>query len=288
MYYRNSDNKIVGSNYGTSVDVAAPGVDIVSTVPTSLYTNGLASYSGTSMAAPHITAAMAMLRLLYPDTTPAQLEYVLKLSTVDLGAAGYDTTYGYGLPILSNLITNMPFYDVQTSHWYYDGVFDVYKRGYMTGKGYGNYFGASENMLRNDIAVLFYRMAGSPAVTYRDIYPDVNSSHYFANAAVWAYDNGIITGMNGQLGVNYEICRQDFAVILYRFAQFKNFDVSASADISGYTDVSRVDSYARDAVEWAVGMQIMGQNTTNLNPAGYANRAEIATMISRFAQTYNM
>lgn len=76
--------------------------------------------------------------------------------------------------------------------------------------------------------------------------------------------------------------------ILYRFAQFKNFDVSASADISGYTDVSRVDSYARDAVEWAVGMQIMGQDTTNLNPAGYANRAEIATMISRFAQTYNM
>lgn len=70
------------------------------------------------------------------------------------------------------------------------------------------------------------------------------------------------------------------------------FDTSKVVDAIRYDDIYYIQyetiQDAKDAVEWAVGMQIMGQNTTNLNPAGYANRAEIATMISRFAQTYNM
>lgn len=277
-----------GSNYGTSVDVTAPGVDVISSVPYSINPMGYASYTGTSMAAPHISAAVAMLKLLYPSAPANQIQSILKSCASDLGVSGYDITYGEGLPILSELITNLPFYDVQTSDWYYDVVLDVYTRGYMTGKGYGEYFGVMENIMRNDVAVLVYRMAGSPAIVYRSVYPDVKESDYFANAAVWAYDSGIITGMNGNLGTGLNICRQDFAVVLYRFADYMGLDVSNRGNIDGYIDSSQVSSYAREAVEWAVGIGLMGQSVTTLNPVGFANRAEIAAMISRFLQVYNL
>lgn len=77
------------------------------------------------------------------------------------------------------MITNLPFYDVQLNDWYYDSVKDVYSRGYMTGRSKG-YFGVAEDMQRQDIAVLIYRMAGSPLIQYQNIYPDVSESSYFA------------------------------------------------------------------------------------------------------------
>lgn len=80
------------SNYGESVDVAAPGVDVYST-----YKNGTyAKLSGTSMAAPHISAAAAMFRLTNPSYTPAQIENLIKDYCKDLGAEGKDNVYGYG------------------------------------------------------------------------------------------------------------------------------------------------------------------------------------------------
>lgn len=152
-----------GPNYGNTVDVAAPGDVICSCYPAALSSNMLMGMSGTSMAAPHISATAAMLKLLYPSASPAQIENIIKYNCVDLGEPGYDTSYGYGMPLLSKMITNLPFYDVQLNDWYYDSVKDVYSRGYMTGRSKG-YFGVAEDMQRQDIAVLIYRMAGSPLI----------------------------------------------------------------------------------------------------------------------------
>ncbi len=285
IYYDNVSGK--GSNYGYSVDVVAPGVSVKSCVPYSISSSGYAHYTGTSMAAPHISATAAMLKLLYPTASYTQIETIIKSCAQDIGTSGYDTNFGMGLPILSGLITNMPFYDVQKSDWYYSGVFGVYTRGYMTGKRAG-YFGAIENMQRQDVAVLIYRMAGSPAVTYRYLYPDVSKDDYFANAAIWAYDNGILTGNNGKMGVGTDIYRQDFALILYRYAKSLGLNVSNKADISKYSDAASVSAYAKDAMAWAVGNGIIGQTGNYLNPLGNANRAEIAVMINRFVQKYKL
>lgn len=88
-----SRRRIAGfSNYGASVDVAAPGVDVVS------YGNGdefLVSLSGTSMAAPHISALAAMLRLYLPDASPAQIEKYIKDYCLPMGNALY---WGEGIP----------------------------------------------------------------------------------------------------------------------------------------------------------------------------------------------
>ncbi len=80
------------SNYGQAVDVCAPGVSIRSCVPGNAY----ALYSGTSMATPHVSAAVAMLMLRHPDYTPAQIKALLKSMTVDLNTAGWDGATGSG------------------------------------------------------------------------------------------------------------------------------------------------------------------------------------------------
>lgn len=279
-----------GSNYGPSVDVTAPGVDVKSAFynNTNNINNKYVMNTGTSMAAPHITAAAAMLKLKYPNDTCAQIENKLRSCAMDLGDPGYDQHYGAGLPVLSNLITSLPFYDVSSSAWFYDGVFKVYTKGYMTGRS-RNYFVPSDNMKRQDVAVVFYRMSNYPFVEYRNIYNDVSSDSYFANAAVWAYDNNIIKGYpNGTMGVDNNITRQDFMLTLYSYAKHKGLNISASTNISGYTDQAQVSEYARTAMSWGVAKGLIGRGTTLLNPLGNVGRAEIAVMIERFIQAYNL
>lgn len=86
------------SNYGKTLDVVAPGVGIVSTVP-----GGYKSESGTSMAAPHITAVAAMYKLVHPRKKPAAIEKLVKKHVKDLGSRGWDKYYGYGVPQLASL-----------------------------------------------------------------------------------------------------------------------------------------------------------------------------------------
>lgn len=86
------------SNYGKALDVVAPGVDIISTVP-----GGYQSESGTSMAAPHISAVAAMYQLVYPKKKPAAIEKLVKKHVKDLGSKGWDKYYGKGMPRLAPL-----------------------------------------------------------------------------------------------------------------------------------------------------------------------------------------
>ncbi|PWK13446.1 FlgD immunoglobulin-like domain containing protein [Tumebacillus permanentifrigoris] len=81
------------SNYGTTVDIAAPGTSIYATT----YDGGYGYKQGTSMASPNVAGVAALVWNYRPTLTNAQLEKVLESSTIDLGAAGKDTTFGYGL-----------------------------------------------------------------------------------------------------------------------------------------------------------------------------------------------
>ena len=98
-----SNKKANFSNYGESVDVAAPGVNVYSS-----YLNGGYTYmSGTSMAAPHISAIAAMYKLDDPSLTPLEIENKIKENTDDIGESGFDKYFGHGVPKLSKAI-NIP------------------------------------------------------------------------------------------------------------------------------------------------------------------------------------
>ena len=75
------------------------------------------------------------------------------------------------------------------------------------------------------------------------------------------------------------------AAILYRYAQFKGYDISASNDLSGYTDAAQISAYAVTAMQWANAEGLITGNTaTTIDPTGNATRAEVATILMRFCE----
>lgn len=87
-----ADQKASFSNFGKTVTVAAPGVNILSTVPG----GGYAKMSGTSMAAPHAAGVAALILSNHPDWKPAQVKAAMEQSAKDFGKPGFDPIYGFG------------------------------------------------------------------------------------------------------------------------------------------------------------------------------------------------
>lgn len=92
-------NTVTGfSNSGDYVSIAAPGFDIISTVPSFLSINPYVKMSGTSMAAPAVAGVAALLKSKYGATaTPSWIKHRLEQTALDRGDAGRDDLYGYGV-----------------------------------------------------------------------------------------------------------------------------------------------------------------------------------------------
>ena len=229
-----------------------------------------------------------MIPTIFPAATSSEIETILKNSCTDLGSLGWDVYFGMGILDLTNLMTDMPFIDVSKKDWFYLGASYVYSKGIMSGRD-KIHFMPAEKLQRQDMILMLYRSEGSPHVNYRPVFSDVTSDHYFKDAAIWAYDNNIMKGSNGKLGVGDDITREDFALVLYRYAKSKGLDVSEHVNLNWYEDGSNVSEYAREAMGWAVGKKIItGQEGSKLDPQGKTDRAATATMFMRFLTSYNL
>lgn len=182
----------------------------------------------------------------------------------------------------------VPFLDVSPNAWYYDSVVYVLHNWLMKGLD-SLTFGPADNLARAQFAVILHRMNDEPQVEYKATFKDVADGQWYTNAILWAADTGVVTGYsNGNFGPSDLINREQMAVMMYRYANYRGYDTSLKADFSQYQDASYVSDYAREAMQWAVGNGIITgtDNGTRLNPQGNANRAECATIIMRFVEKY--
>lgn len=177
------------------------------------------------------------------------------------------------------------FTDVAADAWYADAVQYVYENGLMSGTSETT-FSPDLTTTRGMIVTILYRMENEPAVTGTTAFTDVAADQYYANAVAWAAQNGIVAGIDAiTFAPDKAITREQMAAILYRYAQFKGYDVSAKADLSIYTDAASVGAYAVDAMAWANGAGLItGTSTTTLSPAGNATRAQVAAILMRFCE----
>ena len=166
---------------------------------------------------------------------------------------------------------NLPFTDVVSGSWYYDGVKYACDNGLMNGTS-ANAFSPNADTTRSMIVTILARMEG------------VNTSGgatWYTAGRAWAMENGISDGTN----MEGKITREQLAAMLYRYAKMKGYDVSASASLSGYTDASSVSGWAKEAMQWAVGSGLIQGSGNALTPQANASRAQIATILMRFAQS---
>ncbi|MGI5933899.1 MAG: InlB B-repeat-containing protein [Lawsonibacter sp.] len=181
---------------------------------------------------------------------------------------------------------NNPFVDVRAGAWYYDAVRYVHEHGLMAGTS-AKTFDPNVITTRGMIVTILYRLAGSPDIENRNWgypYADVDSTAYYGTAVYWARLCGIVAGYSRDLfGPNDPITREQFAVMLYRFAG----QPSAPDPTLTFSDADQVSGYASDAMRWAVGAGIIsGKGNGILDPKGDATRAQAAAMLMRFCQKY--
>lgn len=180
-------------------------------------------------------------------------------------------------------VSGLPFGDVKTADWFYNDVKYVYEKGMMAGTA-ADVFAPNATTTRAMIVTILYRLEGSPAVTGTSAFVDVPAGQWYTDAVNWAAANQIAKGTSATtFAPNDSITREQMAAILYRYAQYKGYDVTKKADLSGYSDNGQVSAYAKDALAWANAAKLInGVTNTTLAPQGNATRAQVSAILHRF------
>lgn len=180
-------------------------------------------------------------------------------------------------------VSVLPFGDVKTTDWFYNDVKYVYEKGMMAGTA-ADVFAPNTTTTRAMIVTILYRLEGSPAVTGTSAFVDVPAGQWYTDAVNWAAANQIVKGTSATtFAPNDSITREQMAAILYRYAQYKGYDVTKKADLSGYSDNGQVSAYAKDALAWANAAKLInGVTNTTLAPQGNATRAQVSAILHRF------
>ena len=177
------------------------------------------------------------------------------------------------------------FNDVKEADWFYDSVQYVRENEMMSGTG-DTVFSPDAPATRGMLVTILYRMEGSPAVDGDMKFTDVSADRYYADAAAWASENNIVKGYgNGAFGPEDPVAREQMAAILYRYAQFKIYDIAATGNLAGFSDAGDVSVYAVNPVKWAVGNGLIsGMENGTLAPGKNATRAQTAEILMRFRE----
>ena len=176
------------------------------------------------------------------------------------------------------------FDDVTSADWFAEAVQYVVDKGMMNGTSKTN-FAPKSGTTRGMIVTVLYRLENDPSISAAS-FTDVDFDAYYANAVAWANANGIVSGYgNGKFGPNDSITREQLAAILYRYATYKNYDVSKKGGLTQFSDISTLSSYATESMSWAVGSGIIsGKGGGNLVPRAGATRAEAVAILQRFCE----
>ena len=178
-----------------------------------------------------------------------------------------------------------PFADVKESDWFYNDVMYVYSKGIMSGTGETT-FEPNTTTNRAMFVAVVWRLENMPAPENTASFTDVEKGTWYTEAAAWAYENGIASGFgDGTFGPNEKLTREQLAVFLYKYAQYKGYDLTITGNIDSFIDKDSVSPWAKDAVTWAVQNGfIAGKDGNKLDPKGFATRAEFAAIIHRFIE----
>ena len=181
-----------------------------------------------------------------------------------------------------------PFRDVTESDWFYDDVRFANQNGLFNGVE-KDLFAPEEPMTRGMLVTVLWRLDGETAPKTATTFTDVDANAYYADAVAWAAESGVVNGIGGnKFDPEGNVTREQIAAILFRYASLKGVDTAARADLTAFPDAEKTSAYAHDALSWAVAAELVKGtkegSTIYLDPQGSATRAQVAAILSRYAQ----
>ena len=136
---------------------------------------------------------------------------------------------------------------------------------------------------------ILYNLEGQPGISDENLsypYSDVDAQAWYGNAVYWARNTGVATGDgDGTFRPTDSITRQEFAQMLYNYARYKNYDLTADGNLSTFPDVGSIADWAVTAMSWANGNKLInGHENGTIDAAGTTIRAQAASMLMKFDQ----
>ena len=182
----------------------------------------------------------------------------------------------------------LPFEDVAPGAWYESAVRYAYFHNIMEGMRETEF--APATALTRAMAVqILYNLEGQPDLSSENLgypYEDVDAQAWHGNAVYWARITGVATGYgDGTFQPTDSITRQEFAQMLYNYAKYKGYDLTAAGDLSTFPDANSIADWAEAAMRWANGNQLInGHDDGTIDAAGIGTRAQGASILMKFDQ----
>ena len=183
-----------------------------------------------------------------------------------------------------------PFTDVPAGSWFEQSALWCNARGYITGTG-ATTFAPATALTRGMFVQILARVAigdGLDNYAYGGKFTDVKATAWYAKSVQWAIDNGVTGGTSATtFSPNAQVTREQLAAFFMAYARSEGYDVSAAADLDGYTDAWLISPWAVEALEWAVAEGLIsGTAPTKVAPKLSATRAQAAVIFKNFVEIY--
>jgi uncharacterized repeat protein (TIGR02543 family) len=201
------------------------------------------------------------------------------------GGSSGDIITGPLKPSLRNILGNdtqgATFTDVPASHWAYQYVEYLARKGFVTGKSATRY-APNDSITRAEFVTILARMEGAALSSYSGPFTDVVSGSYYAGAVDWAVKAGVTIGTSATtFSPNRTISRQEIATMLARYVTYKLVTLVAYNQPLSFTDEARIAAYAKDYVKnMQISDVINGYPDGSFKPLSNASRAEAAKMLA--------
>lgn len=190
------------------------------------------------------------------------------------------------VPLGFSVFFSNPFSDVAEGAWYYDAVRYAYENKLMQGTG-AETFAPDTSLSRAMMVQVLYQLEEQPAYSDAPSMLDVKAEDWYANAMYWSAANGIINGYgDGIYAPEDNITREQMAVILDQYCDYKDITLPATRSAVSFADSDVISDWALDAVNAMYQAEILsGKGGDQFDPQSGATRAEVAQMFMNFLTT---
>ena len=172
--------------------------------------------------------------------------------------------------------------DVELDAWYHEAVDYVVEHGIMAGVS-ATAFQPNGSLTRGQVVQILHNLEGKPEETAEAPFTDT-AGHWALEAIAWAAQNNVVAGYDdGTFGPEKLVTREEFAQMMYNYAKFKGYDLTAGGDLTQFPDAGAISDWAETALSWANGKGLInGHDNGAIDPQGDTTRAQAASIMKNF------
>ena len=179
---------------------------------------------------------------------------------------------------------SLDFTDLDTGKWYHQYVDYVLDHELMDSMG-DETFSPDGSLTWKQAITALWRLENKSKSTRNQSFEKIAKSKLYTQVTEWVTSKKIVAGNGSSFSPDAPVTWEQLAALLYQYAAYKKYDVTAKGDLSVRTDGSKISDWAYAAMQWASGANILRNCSDGaISPAAGIKRCEFAAVVMRFAE----